>query len=283
MMWMNLVEMYSARRLTKSSDKLIAISAVAQVISQLPSPGAVGGATRPPLRYLAGLFQEYLPGQLAWFMKHPDDQRGQDPVAHEPQKLSPYRAPTWSWASRDGQIIFDDWYDDPTTQMLAEVEDDRTFVIPIVEGDATGGVKWAELTVTGKVIPVVLRTVGQNSGGASQVKTQVSAGTGCNLTVKTDLIRTDVITGHDEDSCWPGDCPGCGSCAVGSRSLGDATYCCLLLFKRHAGGSAVLLVLERSITTEQAWKRVGIVLMFLNKDSERGFLDTGCETTITIV
>ncbi|TGO26190.1 hypothetical protein BPAE_0064g00060 [Botrytis paeoniae] len=80
--WEPVVSTYTKRKLTKDSDKLIAISAVAREVQHIMQS-----------RYLAGLWEVDLVSQLAWWC---------DGVSGVP--LTVYRAPSWSWASRDGQI-----------------------------------------------------------------------------------------------------------------------------------------------------------------------------------
>jgi hypothetical protein len=79
--WQQCVDEYTKRNLTVSSDKLHAISGVAAIIN---SDGQMG-------EYLAGLWSEHIATGFAWsrdwaLLKTPPT----------------YRAPSWSWASVDG-------------------------------------------------------------------------------------------------------------------------------------------------------------------------------------
>lgn len=76
--------MYSASDLTVSSDKLVAISGVARVF---------GTASRDD--YCAGLWKSNFIPQLTWRIK-----------AGGGIRPNSYRAPSWSWASVDGQVEF---------------------------------------------------------------------------------------------------------------------------------------------------------------------------------
>lgn len=78
--WYNSVEIYTKANLTKASDKLVAISAIARELK--PSMKS---------RYFAGLWRDNLVPQLAW-----NCFRG--------TRSTVYRAPSWSWASIDGEI-----------------------------------------------------------------------------------------------------------------------------------------------------------------------------------
>lgn len=79
--WENLLENYSARKMKFSADKLIAISAIARMISRdLES------------KYIAGLWAQHLLEGLLWCAKRPT------------ASPTSYIAPSWSWASCNGSI-----------------------------------------------------------------------------------------------------------------------------------------------------------------------------------
>lgn len=81
--WNKVVEAYSRCFLTKKEDKLAALSGIAKYIHANTS-----GDT-----YLACLWRQVLPFQLLW-------------AKHRSRLIrsTPYRAPSWSWASVDGEI-----------------------------------------------------------------------------------------------------------------------------------------------------------------------------------
>ncbi|CAN9238346.1 unnamed protein product [Alternaria alternata] len=81
--WRYIISDYTGMDLTEQRDRLPAIAGVASQFERL-----IGG------RYLAGLWESALPGDLLWRM----DQSGQ----HTTQ----YRAPSWSWASIEGKIKY---------------------------------------------------------------------------------------------------------------------------------------------------------------------------------
>jgi len=86
--WMDIVRQYTLRNLTLPSDKLAALSGIAQSLSQ-----RLG-------RYYAGLWSRLLPWSLLWDV----DRSGmKDKQFHRP---AVWRAPSWSWASVDGPIGF---------------------------------------------------------------------------------------------------------------------------------------------------------------------------------
>ena len=141
--WGQMVCTYTSLELTVPSDKLPAISGVAQEYQKVTKS-----------RYIAGMWEDTLLSQLLWratyFVKRPDE----------------YRAPTWSWASVDGEVDADTFgeltmatwsgreeiHETLSTTVLANIveayvslEDDRI---------ETGRVKSGFLRIRGRLIPV---------------------------------------------------------------------------------------------------------------------------------
>jgi hypothetical protein len=85
--WMDIVEAYTRCALTKEKDKLPAIEGLVKIFER-----------RGCGRYCAGLWENDFVHQLLWCV---DDMR--DNSAERP---SIYRAPSWSWASLDGEVLF---------------------------------------------------------------------------------------------------------------------------------------------------------------------------------
>jgi hypothetical protein len=81
--WRDIVEQYSTRGLSVSADKLPGIAAVASRY----------GITLQDT-YLAGLWKRTLSVSLVWWLENSERRA----------RPTPYRAPTWSWASVDGEI-----------------------------------------------------------------------------------------------------------------------------------------------------------------------------------
>jgi hypothetical protein len=79
--WRYIVSDYTNMELTEQRDRLPAIAGVASQFE-----GLLGG------RYLAGLWESALPGDLLWRMDRTAEYRQQ------------YRAPSWSWASIEGKV-----------------------------------------------------------------------------------------------------------------------------------------------------------------------------------
>ena len=82
--WNEITRIYSRRKLTFSSDKLVALSGIAAQMTRVFKPED----------YLAGLWRPSLPQSLLWYTPKGGVSARQ------------YRAPSWSWASIDGEIDY---------------------------------------------------------------------------------------------------------------------------------------------------------------------------------
>jgi hypothetical protein len=85
-LWPQIVGLYSGANLTFAKDKLPALSGIAKL-----------GHQKTGDQYLAGLWRAQIEEQLCWrrLKSTPD------------MKRPPWRAPSWSWASIDGEVL---WY-----------------------------------------------------------------------------------------------------------------------------------------------------------------------------
>lgn len=98
--WCGVVEAYCRRDLSWMRDKLPALSGVAREVFQIIDEAKPETTTvMPPLRYLAGLWEFELYRGLLW-------RRG---MGGEYVDLVEYRAPSWSWASIEGEIFTYKW------------------------------------------------------------------------------------------------------------------------------------------------------------------------------
>lgn len=91
-LWRRIVSGYSPPNLTVKSDKLAAVSGIADVIQQ-----ATGW------KYLAGLWRKSLPQDLCWAAYSYSDWKV---VGDSPRQPQTRRSPTWSWASTDQFILW---------------------------------------------------------------------------------------------------------------------------------------------------------------------------------
>lgn len=93
--WFDIIFQYTGRHLTNDTDMLPALSGIAQEFQRLTGD-----------RYLAGLWQKDLIRGILWdrFPVWPNHSRGSHGEFDE-TKPTTYRAPTWSWASVNGQHV----------------------------------------------------------------------------------------------------------------------------------------------------------------------------------
>ena len=85
--WLNIIQEYSKCHLTYSSDKLVAISALARSFQS-----SIGSS------YFSGMWEHKLINQLLWSVKL---------ASPLPRPLSSeLRGPSWSWSAVDGHVEF---------------------------------------------------------------------------------------------------------------------------------------------------------------------------------
>ncbi|KAF7507839.1 hypothetical protein GJ744_010003 [Endocarpon pusillum] len=90
-LWQSVIRDYSRLSLTQTTDKLVALSGVVDILEQACDD-----------QYLAGLWRSHLPAALLWHRRL--GTRLRPFYAHFDTRRSA-RAPSWSWASLDGSII----------------------------------------------------------------------------------------------------------------------------------------------------------------------------------
>jgi hypothetical protein len=135
--WNAIMHTYSEAQLTVPTDKLVALSGLANDMKQALN------AIRPGNhRYLAGLWEEQLKEGLCWSV----NDRGRRPPS--------YRAPSWSFAAIDGRCSF---------PMVPPAEEERLWMVhecsastKPLGADDTGEVTGGELTLSGRIARVDL-------------------------------------------------------------------------------------------------------------------------------
>jgi len=96
--WFEIVETYSNCQLTKESDKLIALSGIARMVSER--------SRENDDLYLAGIWRSKLIPSLLWLVVNGKAADG-SPCQRTPAYGSAdYVAPSWSWASVRGKIVY---------------------------------------------------------------------------------------------------------------------------------------------------------------------------------
>ena len=107
--WLKLVSRYTAYQMTKTEDKLIALAGITRVWPQFVDK------TTSQVRkeeHHCGVFQEDIERSLLWYN-----------CGKTATKLHMERAPTWSWASVDGEVDF----------LHLELLDDATLTKPLIQ------------------------------------------------------------------------------------------------------------------------------------------------------
>ncbi|KAK7413384.1 hypothetical protein QQX98_007761 [Neonectria punicea] len=165
--WMRLVEQYSTRKLTVDSDKLPALSGLANLVAS--KTGDV---------YLAGLWKSNLVNELNWAIKADEPTHHCTDTAHDAamplatkaavKYPAEYRAPSWSWASLDAEIDHHSLGDELLATCIG------VQVTPMGK-DAFGRVTAGRLTMKGPVYELSPRTFEGREGVVHPLQTGVHA------------------------------------------------------------------------------------------------------------
>lgn len=125
-LWSAIVRMFTARHLTVTSDRLIALAGIAKVIGKGLHD-----------EYCAGLWRRSLALDLCWSHQNTPRLRPRPTI---------YRAPSWSWASLDGECILGFADENESTQPLIMI---IQYCGDTSTNDPFGCVKAATLTLNG--------------------------------------------------------------------------------------------------------------------------------------
>ncbi|GKT65050.1 heterokaryon incompatibility protein [Colletotrichum tofieldiae] len=191
-----LLNAYSLRRITYASDKLPALSGLAQRLHQV-----IGGD------YIAGLWTADFRRGLLWqaemnFCQH---------------KIRPYRAPSWSWAVTDDMVLFEGsrtLASSPSSAQLLEHS-----VALRTPGNPYGEVQFAKLVLKALTKPFVrsrqVVSTLESSSSIGSAKFDEPAGTEDNthmgypslfrvITDGTDYVLS-IVTGPGNETDWKAD------------------------------------------------------------------------------
>ena len=161
--WRTIVGMYSRRKISIYTDKFPALSGLAKKLSKLLQD-----------EYIAGLWRKDLVDGLLWAVEYPNPVYVDIPKGLRAQAFpslesltlfqpvrdeSEYVAPSWSWASVDMPVYYDDYPKELEIDLTAheppylEIQDVR-----ITPADASpfGGVTSGKLVVQGQIFPLTL-------------------------------------------------------------------------------------------------------------------------------
>lgn len=137
--WHGQVVEYTTRRLTCAPDKLPAISGIASVLHRLTNSS-----------YLAGLWVKNLVNDLCWERVDVEEVEKRRPSWVTP---SLYRAPSFSWASVDGAVFYnEDCFSDDWTGHATVLDTS----IKISGSDKFGQVDYASIKVRAHVVSATL-------------------------------------------------------------------------------------------------------------------------------
>lgn len=277
--WTRIVKDYSQRRLSFSSDKLVALAGVAELIGQ-----ATESQRGEPDPYLAGLWESSLMAGLSWtagsweFICRQED----------------YRAPTWSWAAMDGPVQFRLWQEvTPWKHQPTFIPQSRllsSFIQPVSQSSPFGRVRFGYIELVGPLVPVEVMTT--PNGRKGQMESKVRAKNLYSYKVYLDYPAGLHLTkAEDSYGCWMK-----RSCQVGcckwkdDKPLDGGQFFCLQLFtwecrsrtpdpRLYYNGIAPItwfLVLKRG-QRESDYERVGVGQGLARKDVEWAKIGNGMQ------
>ncbi|KAK0737990.1 heterokaryon incompatibility protein-domain-containing protein [Schizothecium vesticola] len=143
-LWSAIIQGYAGRSLTQGTDKLVALSGVARRLQESWN-----------CRYVAGLWETSLVRWLCW--------SATESTHVLPPRPSPYRAPTWSWASIDRAIKLSrelNQFASPQCSVEATILDVKC--IPATN-DMSGAISGAKLVISGPLIQA--EYIGKSAAG----------------------------------------------------------------------------------------------------------------------
>jgi hypothetical protein len=248
--WLSIVPDFSKRRLTYSNDKLPALSGLASII-----------ASRTGDTYLCGLWKRHIYQDLCWRVNHspmvehelkfrdvcleldgdispPGIGYGRMVFRDDSQELEirriPQRAPSWSWASMDAPVLFEQLQADRVVAKLINHE------VRPSGNDEFGRVSSGFLILQAPLLPMQIR----------------------DLKESTERIRKSFDNNHPSET--PVLVKQNGEIAAGFATFDlEASFPCFALFL----DSAYALVLISTGNAHMEFQRIGLA-KFLPTDSQ---------------
>lgn len=187
--WLQIIEAYSQRSLTKQTDRLPALSAVASLVSHKD-----GGA------YLAGLWRKDIARCLAWYSL-PESANS---------TVLPSSAPTWSWVSVSGGVSYScPATDKPThTRSLTVIEAH----CPPVGKNPYGEVKDGFIIISGTACRAILNvtsaSISLKAYSSSDQQRITSGMNDTSIWLDGGLMQWKTGSAHDDLSRWLTRSPG---------------------------------------------------------------------------
>ncbi|KAK6850028.1 heterokaryon incompatibility protein-domain-containing protein [Apiospora arundinis] len=253
--WYRLLEEYTTRKLTVSTDKLPALAGAATLTQ---SRGLRDGSGTPT--YVAGLWREDLVRGLVWGAEYDHGEGRKVWGLSSSDRCSTLveaplgsngipRAPSWSWASVDGAVIFWALRSKVTSVMLEKLE----VVMMAGEGDLTESQPIGALKVRGPLAEVVYHP-------CLPLKEGMPADVG-HLTFANEQVDSDFPSG----------------CVMDVNRDVERTCYALLVYVANEAREKYMLVLEKR-DADMAFKRIGIC-----KAEGRGEFDKGFKSEDIII
>jgi hypothetical protein len=233
--WDVMVSLYTQCRLTRGTDKLVAIGSLALSLQK-----RFEGLDT----YVAGLWKSQLPYNLVWRLL----ECRSGPGAHRPKE---WRAPSWSWASTDGQVSLDSKISS-TSLAHAKVLDLR---IRYKNDNIALGVTEAELQIRGPIALVDLE-LNDSKGLTDSSKYRMFI-----LRSKGAKFKDVIYQGKPLKN-------GSDPCQFDTR-LGHLTtspICALLIFSD--GTASQGLMIQRYSDRADCWERCGWFTLYEPEDRD---------------
>jgi hypothetical protein len=143
--WRNIVEEFTSRAMSYETDRLPAISGLAGLTQAGPHD-----------EYICGIWRKELVRGLLWRVKNSSLPRSKVSLRHQK-----YYAPSWTWASVTGAVVYVDWLsgNDTYVEDLEIIHVSYTLASP----NPFGPVTHASIVVRGFLIPVCVQESQPNS------------------------------------------------------------------------------------------------------------------------
>lgn len=251
-LWEDLIREYSRRKLSRSDDKLPALSGLAMKFEHL-----IQG------EYLAGLWSCWLPTHLLWKITGPS---GSGKDQHD---SGPWRAPTWSWLSVDSPVDIE-LEKKETFSALAKIE--NYAIAPVRSFNLFGRLKSASITLKGivneasdEMMHQIIDYKSENSKGRVEVVLDTEPIMGSNSYPEYTFLTIGSVTRPPKS-------------AVNSHANGDSPKPLMRKQSDGEGTIALGIVLSPSGEDASSYQRVG---WFKSLPSQREYL-TGKERVVII-
>lgn len=255
--WNKIVEAFTCCSLTYDSDRLPALSSLAEKFASSIKPG----------RYLSGLWEEFLIEGLQWRVKSFSNQQGTSRLP------SDYYAPSWSWASVVSPIaVLPPWHTE-SRKYIGHKERAKIIGVDNVLSNPKapfGSTIRAELRIHGLLTPAVLDTAAYlASRDPYQATNRASLCVGEERLSATFDTPVSVVAGSKSDSYYLFWLESWYHTAWDGPPLDDYD-------------KEVFLVLQMNTGPQRTFKRVGL-LSVLQSDLEKWWPTPKGEETIIIL